>query len=369
MKMDPRFRPELCASQDDSRYSLLTPWLDPVKKRVVATNGHMLVAVPVEDVPGHGREEPVGPLQLAMARKGEDFPHVVGAHVKYPAYEQVVPTFRPGSPGTVTIGLSAEYLRKIAEALGADKGQVLVTVSVERPFDPLLVTDAWNGRDLGAYGLLMPVRFDPDHGVQFVPPAAKDATKDETAPAPVPKPITDEDLPEYLMSAMSLAEQETYLAGEHRCAKGHPSPADMPLPSTFGACETHGPRTRAAMVMLHHRLAEYIEDVVERCAQQTTDETVRTQIRALAPRCTRCLGTGLEGGNEFKLNATPCPACSRGKATAHWDTLPPRRAPAAEQVPPCGGSRCHLAEDGVTWIHSSKSYATCSVRASDPNPA
>jgi hypothetical protein len=32
-----------------------------------------------------------------------------------------------------------------------------------------------------------------------------------------------------------------------------------------------------------------------------------------------------------------------------------------ESAPPCGGSRCHLAAGG-TWIHSSKSYDTCSVR-------
>lgn len=29
--------------------------------------------------------------------------------------------------------------------------------------------------------------------------------------------------------------------------------------------------------------------------------------------------------------------------------------------PPCGGDRCHRADDG-SWIHSSKSYGTCSER-------
>lgn len=33
----------------------------------------------------------------------------------------------------------------------------------------------------------------------------------------------------------------------------------------------------------------------------------------------------------------------------------------ADVTPPCGGSRCHRADDG-TWIHSSKSYGTCSER-------
>jgi hypothetical protein len=28
---------------------------------------------------------------------------------------------------------------------------------------------------------------------------------------------------------------------------------------------------------------------------------------------------------------------------------------------PCGGTRCHLYEADGTWIHSSKSYGTCSV--------
>lgn len=36
--------------------------------------------------------------------------------------------------------------------------------------------------------------------------------------------------------------------------------------------------------------------------------------------------------------------------------------------PPCGGSRCHLADDG-TWIHSSKSYGTCSVRNAPAEPS
>lgn len=31
---------------------------------------------------------------------------------------------------------------------------------------------------------------------------------------------------------------------------------------------------------------------------------------------------------------------------------------ATEEAPPCGGDRCHKADDG-TWIHSSKSYGTC----------
>jgi hypothetical protein len=33
----------------------------------------------------------------------------------------------------------------------------------------------------------------------------------------------------------------------------------------------------------------------------------------------------------------------------------------SDPVAPCGGSRCHLADDGRTLIHSSKSYGTCST--------
>lgn len=36
-------------------------------------------------------------------------------------------------------------------------------------------------------------------------------------------------------------------------------------------------------------------------------------------------------------------------------------------TPPCGGSRCFRADNG-TWVHSSKSYGSCSVRNGDVDP-
>ena len=156
------------------------------------------------------------------------------------------------------------------------------------------------------------------------------------------EPITNRDLPETLMSAMARHEIETYKAGEHRCCQGHPSPADMPLPSCFGACETHGPRTRAASVMLHHALAEFIEDVVAEAAGVVEEHARDAQYRPVAPSvdalvteiaerirdlarpCPKCGGTGFTDGRW--VDAPPCD-CPRGKAFAHWAKLnPPRGA-------------------------------------------
>lgn len=47
-----------------------------------------------------------------------------------------------------------------------------------------------------------------------------------------------------------------------------------------------------------------------------------------------------------------------------WAERAPRKITAADDVPPCGGNRCHMASDG-TWIHSSKSYGTCAVRGDE----
>jgi hypothetical protein len=46
-------------------------------------------------------------------------------------------------------------------------------------------------------------------------------------------------------------------------------------------------------------------------------------------------------------------------------STPAKEKPPA--APPCGGSRCHQTDYG-TWIHSSKSYGTCDVRAATAPP-
>lgn len=61
-----------------------------------------------------------------------------------------------------------------------------------------------------------------------------------------------------------------------------------------------------------------------------------------------------------------CPLCLSGRGLpsphASWcRSLLAREVLAEPEEPPCGGTRCFRAEDG-TWVHSSKSYGTCSEK-------
>jgi hypothetical protein len=157
--------------------------------------------------------------------------------------------------------------------------------------------------------------------------------------------FTDRELPEYLMTALMRFEAEAYRAGEHRCCEGYPSPADMPNPSAFGGCKTHGPRTRASLTLLLHAMGRYVEDVVDECAYVAATTDVLKQegaalpewtkappeigraVLALAPECKTCRGSGFKGG-DFAIDTEPCPDCSRGKAWAHWRNLVKSETPA-----------------------------------------
>lgn len=174
MKIDPRYKPELCASKDESRFNIMSPWLDPEAKAVLATDGIKLVVCPAEEVDGEARS--VGVAQLALARHPDCAPM---GPMTFPKWREVVPTWKEGDPGTVTIGLNAAFLRDIARALGARRNMVRITVSLEamERQEVILVRalDASEDGD-GAYGLLMPCRLasvakGEPVGVVSVPPA------------------------------------------------------------------------------------------------------------------------------------------------------------------------------------------------------
>jgi hypothetical protein len=151
-------------------------------------------------------------------------------------------------------------------------------------------------------------------------------------------PITDRDLPEELMAAMMRLEEEAYRAGQHGCCGE--GAAKMANPSCWKACETHGPRSRAALSLLCHALAQWAEQIVEEAARVAVAQAghgdiaadslarfVADEIRALAPRCPTCNGRGCTGG----FDGPPCPDCSRGKAYAHWAALNAPAAPAPSE--------------------------------------
>lgn len=176
MKLDRRLRPELVASEDETRYQIEAPYLDAEHKVLVATNGWALVAVPVEVAEGEISRY-VGREILALARRksacdaieitGDTLPsgHVLPTDQdrKFPAWREVLPAKKPGDPGTVTIGLDATQLRAIGLALGErdEPGhtcQIKITIDLENPDGPVQI-EPGEPRVAGALALLMPFRL------------------------------------------------------------------------------------------------------------------------------------------------------------------------------------------------------------------
>jgi hypothetical protein len=81
---------------------------------------------------------------------------------QFPPTEQVIPAYKRGTDGTLTVGLNVKYLLALAEALGADKKHPVVHITIQIPtkgadmLDPYVVTTSC-GRD-EAFGVLMPTR-------------------------------------------------------------------------------------------------------------------------------------------------------------------------------------------------------------------
>lgn len=155
MKINKRFKPELCASKDKARHNITEPWLDTKRGKIVATDGHMMVAVPVEIEKG---DEP-GYIGSALRRLREKKNTALGT---FPDWEKAVPNIKPGSPGTMSIGLNAAYLLAIAKAIDAKEHGVVLTFRVDgqqASLDPVSVR-ACSGHDDGVLAALMPMRID-----------------------------------------------------------------------------------------------------------------------------------------------------------------------------------------------------------------
>lgn len=166
MKLDPKYKPELCVSDDEERFNLTLPYLDAKAKTIAATNGHLLVVVPVELDEGEKSRHvvqpeldraryPVSPAAEDIARDRGVFPDVI----------KVVPPFKPFSAGTVTVGFSAEYLFRLSQALGTEQSRVVLTFvpgCCERDEGAILVTAGEWLQPGDAFGVLMPLRLsDP----------------------------------------------------------------------------------------------------------------------------------------------------------------------------------------------------------------
>ena len=191
MRLDRKYQPELAASADTTRPNLQNLHLDVEKKKLIATNGHVMAVVPITDLdksPGPCAKDTTGfvaPAVLKQARKvtpkefgymivsaGKEhvfvdkstMPRTDAGGAQFPPWEQVVPSYKEGDEGTITIGISAKYLLDMAKAIGADvrkNYQVAVTIALPSAkakdktiLEPYVVTASGSE----AFAIIMPCR-------------------------------------------------------------------------------------------------------------------------------------------------------------------------------------------------------------------
>lgn len=180
MIFDKAFEVERACGKDPSRQGLHNIMLDVAAKRLIAVDGHMLASVPCEPT-GHDHTGLVTPEALKAARKaagkrgtpmldcngaltipaGAAFPRPSEDNVgKFPPVEAVIPEYREGTEGTITVGLDAFKLAELAKCIGSD-GQVSLTFKVEAEGKYAGTVSAYLVQsikgDPNAIGVLMPV--------------------------------------------------------------------------------------------------------------------------------------------------------------------------------------------------------------------
>lgn len=169
MRLAEHYRPEECVSkgpyQDDR---IAAPFVDATAKMVIATDGHGMVALPAGLDDGEASRY-VGREELRRAR-GEvppppPPPDVPDKGTVFPAgCLSIFPSFKRGDPGTASIALSAEVLGRVARAIGAERGEVVLTFKVRdtgrAELTAVRVDDL--RRDHGALACLMPCRMRED---------------------------------------------------------------------------------------------------------------------------------------------------------------------------------------------------------------
>jgi hypothetical protein len=190
---------EKMVSEDPTHLHIAHAHLDVSAKRLVATNGHGLVALPVELEAGDD-SGPVSVDSLKAARKaapknGKASIHASGAlrvangptydrpklpdGYAFPPWQQIVPEYRAPKTDkelratngreTLTFGINVELLHRVALALGAkSKKGMLVKLTIKMPeraddgssgemINPIIVES--DNAETGAVGVVMPVRI------------------------------------------------------------------------------------------------------------------------------------------------------------------------------------------------------------------
>lgn len=174
MKISPYYEPDrIVAKGKDANPNLTDPYLDAAAERILATNGHMAVSVPV-DRDASDRNQYLSRNLLKVARRfSQDGAPVTieGDQVepdgptwpceqdrKFPDISAVLASApHRGVEGTFTVGLNAKNLRDLAVALGSD-GAVRLTFDLANPESPIRVERyAGSGDELG---VLMPMKAE-----------------------------------------------------------------------------------------------------------------------------------------------------------------------------------------------------------------
>lgn len=172
MKISKMYRPELVVSKGKEPNPLLTdPYLDSKAERLISTNGHGLVALPVETKKDErSRYLACNLLQAArgfgdkLALAEIEDQEVVEYGVlwptaqerTFPEWKELIPKWARGSPGTFTFALDPALLARMANAMGL--GGVCLTVELGRPegLPSPIVVQPLNDRG-EELGLLMPM--------------------------------------------------------------------------------------------------------------------------------------------------------------------------------------------------------------------
>lgn len=185
MKMPARYEIDRIVSADTTRPALTHAYLNTDARRLIATDGHVMAVLPVEigehDVSGFvsvdaikaaRKSAPKGaPVEIAAigalaVKDGPTFPRP-GDGLRFPQYEQVLPSFQRGDEGTVSVALNLDYLLDLAQAIGAHKSEigkvsnrsVILTLKTEsdgRFLGPIVVEKNDKYTDTTVRAVLMP---------------------------------------------------------------------------------------------------------------------------------------------------------------------------------------------------------------------
>lgn len=168
------FKIEKATDKDERRPVLQQTWLDVDRGMLVATDGYMVAAVPVElAIDDASGAVPVEAIQIARNDQGKrpsaeisaNGTVSVAAHGNrveferfspekgFPDWQKIVDA--QGKP-VFSIALNPTLLKQLAEAIGGANGGVRLDVYAgER--QPIRVTPLGVARELGARGALMPI--------------------------------------------------------------------------------------------------------------------------------------------------------------------------------------------------------------------